>query len=198
MKKQKIKKEKRIFSQYRLSWKYLKELKSLIFLVIILFIISGLIGFFYPEFFKENIIKFLSELSSQIENLDFSGLLFFILQNNIKASFFGLIFGLIIGIIPIVNVITNGYVLGFVSNLAVQENGYLSLLQIVPHGIFELPALALSLACGLKIGLWFNEKNKKKYIQENIKNSLRVFLLIVLPLLILAGIIEAGLIILLG
>ena len=90
--------------------------------------------------------------------------------------------------------IANGYILGFVSSMSVESAGVASLGKIIPHGIFELPAIFISLGLGLKFGTFAFQKNKAKSFKNYLINSLRVFLLIVIPLLIIAGIIEGTLI----
>ena len=82
------------------------------------------------------------------------------------------------------------------ANKVAAGNGYLILLRLLPHGIFEIPALILSLGLGLKLGFFIFTKNKKKYLKDNLINSLRVFVYIILPLLIIAAIIEASLMVL--
>jgi len=66
--------------------------------------------------------------------------------------------------------------------------------RILPHGIFELPAVFIALGMGLKFGGFIFQKEKIKSLREYFWNSLRVFLFVVLPLLIIAGIIEGTLI----
>lgn len=178
---------------YKESWKYLKHIKRYLLIAVLLFFLSSIIGFIYPTIFSDYILNFFQELLDKTKDMNFYELLFFILRNNIQASFFSIIFGLIL-FPPITIAVSNGYILGFVSNLTVGEAGYLSLLRLLPHGIFELPALFLSLACGLKISSYIFQKNKKVYLKKNLKSSLKLFLFVILPLLIIAGIIETSLI----
>ena len=191
-KKQK-KKSNWLAKQYRQSWKYIKETKIHILIILITFILFILLGFLFPIFFEELILEFLEGLSKQIEGLDFFSLLRFILINNIKTSFLGVLLGIILGIVPILNTIVNGYVLGFIGRKSVEIAGPSILIRLLPHGIFEIPALILSLALGLKLSGWVLAKDKKYYLLHTIKNSLKVFIFIILPLLIIAGIIETSL-----
>ena len=92
----------------------------------------------------------------------------------------------------------NGYVLGFVAYLVVNSDGILVLWRLFPHGIFELPAIFISLGLGLKVGTFIFQKKKFESLKKYSLNSLRVFLFIVLPLLIIASIIEGSLIYLSG
>jgi len=90
--------------------------------------------------------------------------------------------------------IGNGYVVGFVLSKSVLDSGFSVIFNLFPHGIFELPAVFISLGMGLKLGFTFFQNNWKKKILKNLLNSLRVFVLIVFPLLIIAAIIESILI----
>jgi len=106
--------------------------------------------------------------------------------------------GMFLGIAPVLFSLFNGYLLGFVALMAVNEQGFLSLWRIFPHGIFELPAVFISLGLGMKLGSFIFQRNKAESFKDFLWNSLRVFLLIVLPLLIIAAIIEGTLIALAG
>ena len=61
-------------------------------------------------------------------------------------------------------------------------------------GDFELPALFISIGLGLKLGLFLFIRQPKERFFNYLINSLRVFIFIILPLLLLAAIIEGLLI----
>ena len=81
--------------------------------------------------------------------------------------------------------------------MSINTDGGLSLWKILPHGIFELPAVFIALGIGIKLGMFIFQKKKLESLKNYSINSLRVFLLIILPLLVIAGIIEGTLIFLL-
>ena len=114
------------------------------------------------------------------------------------TAFLGLISGIFLGLFPLLLTFLNGYVLGFVMRLSVSAVGVGSLWRLVPHGIFELPALIISLGLGLKLGMFIFSKKPIKQLKYDLDNSLRVFFFVIVPLLLIAGFIEAGLIILLS
>ena len=65
---------------------------------------------------------------------------------------------------------------------------------ILPHGIFELPALVISLACGIYLCSRINQyvrKNTRGMMAPTLKNIVRVLTLTVLPLLAVAAAVEA-------
>jgi len=197
-KKKKYNLKKIIKKEYSKSWNYIKESKKFIWAVLLIFFIFALAGFFLPapETLSDKILSFLKELLTKTEGMQTSQLIKFIFFNNVQTSFIAMIFGILLGIFPLIYTIINGYLLGFVSNMAVQEESILSLWRIFPHGIFELPAMFISFALGIKLGMSIIYKKKFGAFNNNIKLSLKTFILIVIPLLITAAIIEGTLIML--
>lgn len=191
-------KEGKYFSK---SWDYLKEIKNYIWFACVVFLIFSLIGFVFPYFFEEQILQFIKDLLAKTEGLGAFGLMKFIFENNLLSSFSAMIFGVFLGIAPLITLVANGYVLGFVANRAVGVGGSLVLLRLLPHGIFEIPAVMISIGLGLRLGSFifkFVKKNGRENLWVWLKNSIRVFLFIIVPLLVIAGIIEGGLIWLFG
>jgi len=181
---------------YKESWKFIKTSRVYLWIILGLFAASIAFGFLFPVFFTDFITKFIEETLAKTQGLGFWQLFLFILENNILTSAFGMLFGLFFGLIPLVLVFFNGYVLGFVASKSVAASGASVLLRLVPHGIFEIPALILSLGLGLRLGLFLFTR-KKKFLDESAK-ILKTFLLVVLPLLIIAALIETCLIIFAG
>ena len=181
--------KKRFFSALR----YTKESRNYIYIIISLFIISGIFGYLNHSNLTEldNIIKGLLESTKDLSGPSLIG---FIFLNNIQSAFYGLIFGVILGIFPIINALINGVLIGYVIEKAVSSVGILQTLRLLPHGIFELPAIFISLGLGLRLGLFVFTKNKTKELKKSFFEGLNAFFLIVLPLLIIAAIIEGTLI----
>lgn len=176
---------------YGKCWNYLKESKIHIFIIIGLFFLFGLIGFFYPVFFIDIIEQFIKDIIEQTKDMGFLEMFIFIFKNNLTASFIGLVFGFFFGIVPVLLTLFNGYVLGYVAFKSVDAAGILVLWRLLPHGIFELPALFISLGLGLKFGMFIFAKEKRKQFIYELENSLRVFVYVIIPLLLIAGLIEA-------
>jgi stage II sporulation protein M len=92
------------------------------------------------------------------------------------------------------NVISNGIILGYVMKGVWIDSGISNFWRIFPHGIFELPAVFISLALGLKLGMFVFSKNPGREFLSRLKNSFIIFVVVVLPLLLVAAIIEGILI----
>jgi stage II sporulation protein M len=190
-------KKKRDVLDFRHQWRnarvYLKESLGFVYLAFAVFAASALIGFFNAEKFSF-INVLLMDILKQTEGLNGIELTFFILQNNFQSALFGLLLGVFFGIVPVLNAIVNGIVLGYVSNFVVAEVGAIELLRLFPHGIFELPAIFISLGLGIKLGFAFFSSNRKKEFKRRFLEGINVFLMIVVPLLIIAAVIEGILI----
>jgi stage II sporulation protein M len=182
--------------EYFKSWKFLKESKKSIFVIILIFFVLGIFGFFVPapEIISKSIMDILEKIVEKTQGMNAFELIVFIFFNNLKTSFSGMIFGFLFGVFPVITALVNGYLVGFVSAKSVELEGFSSLLSLLPHGIFELPAVFISLGLGLKLGTFMFEKNKIWSFREFFWNSIRVFIFIVIPLLIIAAIIEGSLI----
>ena len=195
---------------YEKCWEFFCECRWYFVFALGIFGLMFLVGFAYPVFFREEIFGFLAELVEMLEGKGVVELIGFIFWNNMKASFFAVVLGVVIGIFPFVICVVNGYLVGFVAREAVMVDGIGVLWQLAPHGIFELPAIFLSIGIGLRLGSQVVGRGigrlredappvvASKTIGYVFKEGLRVFVFVVLPLLFVAGIIEGVLVGMLG
>ncbi len=141
-------------SQFNDAKNYIKQTRNYIYFSILIFLIGTLIGVIFLEdlSFLNEIIR---QLLQQTENMNAPELIFFILQNNLQTAFLSTLLGIFVGIFPIFNSFANGVILGYVGALVVSVAGISSLWRLVPHGIFELPAIFIALGLGIKLGETF-------------------------------------------
>jgi stage II sporulation protein M len=183
---------------YSKSWEYLRESKKFIWAVVIIFVVSAIIGFFFqPPEIVNAILDYIKNILAKTEGMSSIRMIGFIFLNNLQIGLMGMIYGFFLGIFPILATFVNGYVVGYVSSSVVSSSGASSLLSLLPHGIFELPAIFISFGMGIKFGTFIFQKKKMEHFEKFLINSLRVFVFVVLPLLFIAAIIEGGLIFLL-
>lgn len=176
------------------SWNFLKDSKKYIYFMAFVFLFGGIIGFAFSNRFGF-LDEILRNIVEQVRGKGPIDLMFFIFQNNAKSAFFGLVLGVIFGIFPLINSLGNGVILGYVLSITWQISGIKEFWRLLPHGIFELPAIFISLGLGLRIGMAIFSKKGRANFNETFKKSLWIFLLIVIPLLVLAAIIEGALIV---
>ncbi|PIN69468.1 hypothetical protein COV93_05300 [Candidatus Woesearchaeota archaeon CG11_big_fil_rev_8_21_14_0_20_43_8] len=183
----------------RLASKH-RRLVSLMFFVML---ISFLVGVIFPHAFKATIDSIVNSLVDKILGKGFIEITSFIILNNLKSALFVLLLGFTV-IVPFFSATVNGFIIGIVAMDKMTEAGPLVFMKIIPHGIFEIPALCLSMAFGLRIGLalWikaFGLRSKKKregIVKSAFKEAFIVYIFLVVPLLVLAGLIEGFLIVL--
>lgn len=196
----KQKNENYLVKAYRESWQYVKDSRKFVYIAIAIFLFFFLIGFFLPipADIETKLLQFIQDLIAKTQGMSQTQLIRYIFFNNVQTSFLSIFLGLVLGIFPVITSISNGYLLGFVSARVVQEEGAFVLWRLLPHGIFELPALFISLGIGLKLGTAIFDRKMKKTFKDHLIKSAKVFILIVIPLLFIAAIIEGTLISLLG
>ena len=158
--------------------KYLKETKKEIYLIILLFLFSAIVGFLLRNRLSF-IESFLQQILNKTLNYNYAEITFFILQNNLQSAFIALIFGIFFGIFPILNASINGLIVGFVLARASATIGLQAFWRLLPHGIFELPAIFISLGIGLKLGSSTLTVYFKKYENNNTMKIIGIGLIII-------------------
>ncbi|MCK4650290.1 stage II sporulation protein M [Candidatus Pacearchaeota archaeon] len=165
-----------------------------------IFALTFLIGFAFPVFFRAEIFGIVKGLVLAIEGKNTLELIGFIFLNNLQASFMAMALGILFGFFPMMTCIVNGYLLGFVAREAVMTDGIFMMWKIFPHGIFELPAVMFSIGIGFRLGWsvvsdgWHMVSGKRKTRENglgyNFREGLRFFVFVIVPLLVVAGVIE--------
>ena len=180
-------------TQFREALSYTKESSSYIYSVLWIFIASAIFGLAFKSnlTFLEEILK---ELIQRTMNLNTQEMIFFILQNNLQSALLSIFFGILLGIFPLFSTISNGIILGYVLGRTLEVSSILSWWRLLPHGIFELPAIFISFGLGIKLGFSLLVKNKMKTLKTRFYKTFNAFLMIIIPLLIIAAIIEGILI----
>ena len=181
-------------TQFKEAIVYLKESSLYIYSSILIFIFSAAIGFFQHESFLF-IDKILEEIMQKTEGLNMYEMIFFILQNNLQSALYSIILGVFLGIFPLISSLVNGVVIGYVLQKVYVIAGLAEWWRLLPHGIFELPAIFISFGLGIRLGFSiFSKKPKIREFKRRFYNSANTFLMIIIPLLIIAAIIEGILI----
>ncbi|MEK6847275.1 MAG: stage II sporulation protein M [Nanoarchaeota archaeon] len=180
------------------SWNYVLKQKKYIYAVALIFVASSLLGFAYSDLLDAAFADLIKEIISQIEDLDFIEMFWFIFSNNVTSSLFGMFLGVLFGIFPFFNALFNGTLIGYVYAKTSAIEGYGVIWRLFPHGVFELPAVFISLGLGVHLGAALFARDKKAELVERGRKSLHAFLTVVVPLLILAALIESTFIFFIG
>ena len=170
--------------------------KRWIFIAIFLFGIGLVLGLATPtgiaSLLSEDIAA-LEELGSILVPFNFFTVIL-IFFKNVSTLLLSFVLSPILCLVPILALTVNGWLIAFVSVAVVQEQslGFL-LAGLLPHGIFELPALIIGQATALSFGtmtiLILFQKRKRKLMPSVLKQNLR-YLMLAVALLLPAAIIE--------
>jgi len=172
-------------------------IKKWIIISTILFFTGMVIGLVSPS--TEALESLESLLDIADTTVPFSSIGFFILYliNNVFKMVLSFVFSPILCILPVLSLVANGWVISSVGYFIVDVQQYsivYFLMGILPHGIFEIPALIIGQAAALSLGTMtiaaiFSE-GKRRVLFDNLKENLK-YLGIVVLLLVIAAAIEA-------
>lgn len=173
-------------------------------LVIGLFVFVGVFAFYVPSLFTF-FDPYLRELLVSTEDLSGFALFWFIVSNNISVSFFAFFGGLFFGLLPVLFALSNGAIVGYVLYLVSEERSG-SWWYLIPHGVFELPAVFLSLALGLRLGVHTVHfllslygcariRTEGLLLVRRLREGFLFLCCVIIPLLVIAGVIETWLIV---
>ena len=163
----------------------LADLRGYILLAGVLFAVGAVAGNFITHL-PDAMIQSLFELARELKLEDWFTLAFFILVKNALAALVAIYGGFILGIIPFVAALTNGMMLGRAIMLYPG-----SFWLILPHGVFELTAIIIAWGLGFWCAGWIRHAPRGDRLQRRAGTSLKLFTIVILPLLTLAAAIEA-------
>lgn len=164
--------------------------------VSILFIASAFYGYINGEkfyFLTQTLKRF---YGMEILKINPFLLMTFIFSNNAFKSFIIIPLGVVLAIPPIIFIVFNGFIVGLIAYEVISKLGEKGLLYfavaVLPHGVFELPAVFLSAALGVRVGLATIAKLRGGgdvgwvWIE-----GLKTYAYKVLPILFIAAVVEA-------
>ena len=165
---------------------------------IFLFIASSTLGCYVGLVNPRLSEQLMEALRSSVEPLTTQGalmLLGLILLNNASKCLGAILLGLLFGLAPLMFDVVNGFILGLlaVASAKVEAAPFSFLVKLAPHGVLEVPAMLFSVAVGLREGVAMIRKlrGEEVSLKEEAKQGLRLFVRLVLPLLLLAAVVEA-------
>ncbi len=173
----------------------MNEIKLYATMLTILFVISCIAGFYFanenPKLAKKTIEQLFSQFEF-IKNMNPSLIFLLIFLNNSIKALVAMLAGFLFGLFPVLFVILNGYLTGLVIQVKGMEMGFKKIaLALIPHGIVEIPAIIIACSYGIWLGRRFwNAINGKEKFRNAVFFALKKYLRIVLPMLIVAAIIE--------
>ena len=163
----------------------------------VLMVLGFVLGYFMEDLAASFVGFFVQQMSGNgVMGQDGTIHLPALLYNNLRASLFTIGYGLIPFLhLPALSLGINSLLMGFMAAYYL-TNGMSMLFffaAIIPHGIFEIPALVYSIAMGLYLCrtiTTYVRHNTKGIMHKAQYDILRVFALRAVPLFIIASVIE--------
>lgn len=176
---------------------YFHRNRNYILFVIALFVISLIIGYVFRDVFADYVIEAIRNMAKNITN-DSSSLSLGIFLNNLRVAFIIILLGFLFSIFSLMILFTNGVLIGFMFTIVPAP---LMLIYTLPHGIFEIPQLILTVVCALlvtklEINLIKGVLQRDKTFKGEIRNSSTIIkdiilsITIIVVLLVIAALIE--------
>jgi len=185
---------------YKDAGELLFKYKWVILGIAVLFFVSLFVGFFLPAEMKKTLLASMLETLAEAPIEGEAGSMFrFIFFNNLLVAAMLLLFGVTI-VLPVMIVATNGFFVGVILDIIVRsigvETGIVrsTVIGLVPHGIFEIPAIIFAATGGMIFGLkmFFAKRFFKDQARFHVfKRVIMMFLSVVVPLLFVAAVVES-------
>jgi len=165
----------------------------------VIFAASFLAGTVAPVPLQKEATEAFKFIADEFQRHSGGALFFYILTHDLVASILFLFTGLFFGILPILAIGANGFLLGVLYRQVAEGIGYWKAAwKVLPHGVFEIPALLIAASYGLWLGVMVVRRMRGKEstpLRSHIGHASRQYLAVVFPLLIVAAAVETALII---
>lgn len=176
---------------------YVYQIRAYVYIIVALWAFSTLIGATMALAMPQESQQFVEAISNQMKPLlsDSSfTLMLNIFVNNTRACLLEVGLGLGLGLIPLLIVFVNGIAMGLVIALALAQTGPLYLaVALLPHGIIEIPVVAISAAIGLRFGhcVLMAVLRQAVDLKKELIEGVSVFIFWLIPLLFVAAFVES-------
>jgi stage II sporulation protein M len=175
-----------------------RTIKPYILILATIFAASFLSGTIAPASVRMEATKAFHIFVNTYRGVSGGTLFFYIFTHNLFATILILVSGLLFGVVPILAISSNGFLLGILYRQEAEGMGYSKAAwMVLPHDVFEIPALLIAASYGLWLGMAVIRRmrgEENTSIRFHIGYASRQYVAVVLPLLVVAAAIETALI----
>jgi stage II sporulation protein M len=169
---------------------YVRSLMPAYTIAFLIFFFSLAAGYSLGDF--DIMDAYIDTLPSGIQDYTLVQFLMFIIGNNVFNGFLWIILGYVFSFPSLYLSALNGFVIGNISHTMILESSLsFVLVGLIPHGIVEIPTLLLCSAMGMGLGYsLINRLRGRGSLRLELVKAMRLFITRVLPLIVLAAVIE--------
>ncbi len=161
-----------------------------IILAFIVFSLGIVIGLAFPGTFSD-MLKSFKQMAFAYGQREAAVLVLMIFFRNSLAALISIGLGPFLGVIPCVAALLNGILVGMVISLVEGPEKIRAMLTLIPHGVFELPAIMSAWGLGIWRAAWyFQGRNPEDSPRQRRRSAYRVYYALIVPLLLIAAVIE--------
>ncbi|MBQ9625374.1 MAG: stage II sporulation protein M [Clostridia bacterium] len=197
-----------LINEYKKEWQFFKTNMKIMFpvMLVLMILLMVLSHYAFLTAFQEDpglvskTMEIMNEAFSGLDMIHDSAFMSFVklFLNNARVCLFCIAFGMIPFLfIPVLYLIVNGGIIGMVSALGTAL-GTMSMsyfiAAIVPHGIFEIPAIVYSICLGLYLCICITRTifgKAKEPLKDSVLGALRSYCLVMIPMLLVAAFVES-------
>lgn len=169
---------------------HVKRLRTPLTVALVMFLLGCALGALDPTIFLRLIRMTMSRTIAALADRSFVAIALTIFANNITTCYLVLLTGALLTLGPAIALLVNGAALGAILRQAGLAHLGHTLLLIIPHGVFELPAFLLAGALGFWCG-YPMFRLRLREVGRRLLISTRIFIRTVVPLLLIAAFVEA-------
>lgn len=174
---------------------YVLGIKKYILVVTIIFVVSIFIGSILTDT-SSDVEKKAKDLAyTKVPDLSKFERVFDIFIYNVGYSLLSIV---LFGAAAIYVAFMNGFVIGMLLNFVGKIHGvWFVVLELIPHGIIEIPALLISASIGLRIGHvwwgvdWWSGCSWSENMSRELVSGIRFYIKWIVPMLLIAAFIES-------
>lgn len=182
--------------------RYVHGLRYFLLLIISIFVLCIIAGYAISVLepsLTDTLLSGLEQKAADLSSRSPLGMALGIFENNVLGCFVSIVLGAIFfGIYPAFFIASNGVIIGVALGMVVSRYGavigvLVFVIGLLPHGIFELTAVFMSAAMGMKLFYDLARSLVKwdgKIILDSLTESFGIFVFWILPILLVAAFIE--------
>lgn len=181
--------------------RYVRGLRYFLLIVVSLFVLCIIAGYAIavaePSMI-DTLLSGLEQKAADLSSLSPVDMAIGIFVNNASGCFLAIGLGLILGIYPAFFIASNGVIIGVALGMVIAKYGavlgvLVFVIGLLPHGIFELSAVFISSAMGIKLAYDLVRsviKSDLNIIKNSVWEAIQMYLFWILPILLVAAFIE--------